>query len=782
MGAVAEPAGRIELQIRGMHCAGCVGTVESALQRAPGVQSAAVNLATESATVWLADPTVQPAALLSAVRAAGYDAALAGPERPAVAASAERRRRELDDQRWRLLIGLVLGLPIVLPHLLHLASWAAALAGVHWHPPGLDRVLGIAPQAAWIVEGVLAAGVLYVTGGRIIAGAARALRHAAANMDLLVSMGAVAAFAGGVAGVALNAERLVWFADAAMIVLFVSLGKYLEARARGRASAALEALFARLPTEAVRVTGSGEERVPAAALRVGDRVRIAAHTAVPTDGEIVSGGLSVDESVITGESAPQERGPGQPVLGGTRAVDGLAEVRVTAVARESAVGRIARLVEEAQAIKPQWQRLADRAAAAFVPLVLALCAATFAFWLWHAGTVRGVAEWAWALERAIAVLVVACPCAMGLAVPTAVLVGTTRAAERGVLVRNPDALEAVGAIRDIILDKTGTLTLGRPRLEALEPVAGLAPADAQRRAAALAALSEHPLSRALLEAAPEFAGTAAADGRPALVHPGRSAGAADVAPPVTEFVSTPGMGLRGRVAGRLTLLGSARWVQENGVDVARWTERADALAARGHSIVWLAGADGVADAAPSVLALLAFADAIHPEANAAVRELRALGVRARILSGDRHAAVSAVANALGIDEFEAELSPADKLKRVRALADRGRRTIFFGDGVNDAAALAAADVGVAVGAGADVAREAADLCLIGHAPGLIPTAIRLSRASARVMKQNLFWAFAYNVLMLPVAAATPLPPAAATAAMMLSSFSVVANSLRLRRA
>jgi len=399
--------------------------------------------------------------------------------------------------------------------------------------------------------------------------------------------------------------------------------------------------------------------------------------------------------------------------------------------------------------KPRWQRFADRVAAVFVPAILLLALATFLGWKWLGGVETFVA-----LQRTIAVLVVACPCAMGLAIPTAVLVGTTRAAQLGILVRDANALEAAGQVREVLLDKTGTLTLGQPSLQRIELLDDASEIDVLTAAGALERLSEHPLARAIVVAAEQR-------GLPT--------------PALSDLSLQPGAGVAGNVDGTRVVIGNAGWLADCGIDPVPHQSRADALAAGGGSVVWVAMAGRVA-------ALLEVAAPIHSESRAAVAALHDLGIRVRILSGDQRGAVERVARSLGIDDFEAELTPADKLARVQDLAARQRHVAMVGDGINDAPALAAAQVGIAIGTGADVAREAADICLIGHSPRLIAEAVRISRAGARIMKQNLFWAAAYNVVMLPVAAFAPLPPALATAAMMLSSLTVVTNSLRLRRA
>jgi len=720
-------AEHIELDILGMHCAGCVRSVENALHNVHGVTAASVNLATERASVTVTRPGAT-AELLNAVRAAGYEARLA----PLVHDPANEQRQRADElrrRRNRLLAAAALGAPIIVAHVL----------GQHPHH--------FASYPVWQLA--LATAVVAVAAGPMMRGAAQALFARRANMDLLVSLGALTALGASVVGLVTRTPELLLSDAATLIVLFVGLGKYLELRARGRATAALYALLDRIPRTALRVAGESIEPVPVDDVRPGDRLRVPAHQLVPVDGEVVAGHATVDEALLTGESMPVEREPGQRVFGGTTVTSGLLEIRATATGRDSAAARLARLVEEAQATKPPWQRLADRAAAVFVPAVLLLALLTFCLWRWVVG-----AETFFALQRMIAVLVVACPCALGLAIPTAVLVGTVRAAERGILVRDAGALEAAGRVQVVVLDKTGTLTLGQPVLTRVIQLDALDEDRLLAEVAAVEQLSQHPLARALV----------------------RAVRARDIAvPPADELHSVPGAGLRGRVRDVELVVGTENWLQVNGIPTDDARQQAETLAQTGCAVVWVARAGRPA-------ALLAFTDPLHPEAESAVAALRQLGVQVRILSGDRRPAVERVARELHIDAFEAELSPEQKLERLRGLVRQGRLVAMVGDGINDAPALAAAHVGIALGTGADVAREAADICLVGSSPSRIADAIRISRASARIMKQNLFWAVAYNLVMLPVAMCTGLPPAWATAAMMLSSLTVVGNALRLRRA
>ncbi|MBN2445401.1 MAG: cadmium-translocating P-type ATPase [Phycisphaerae bacterium] len=735
---------RITLDIRGMHCAGCVGSVERALSRVPGVVSSSVNLTTEQATVISeSDDPSMTNRLLEAVRHAGYEARLDDAWARSLGTRRLERKRQRRRQRRGIIIAAILGLPVIFSHLL-----------VH----GEQAFLGLPPWLFATFQGLLTLGVFAAAALPIFAGAARALLRLHANMDLLVTLGALTAFGTGVGAIIADlvgpdeliagAPSMLIFETAVMIVLFVSIGKYLESRARGHASAALEALHSRIPREALRVVEGKTQTVSIDDVRIDDVLRVAPHGAVPVDGVLVAGHVSLDESMLTGESLPVERDAGDAVFGGTRVTDGMADLRATATGQTSAAARIAQLVDEAQASKPPWQRLADRFASVFVPIVLLLAAGTFLGWL-----VLGDSTVPAALMRTIAVLVVACPCAMGLAIPTAVAVGTALAAERGILVRDPGALEAAGSVIEVVVDKTGTLTRGQPGLRSIEVMDGHSEQEVLRWAAALAQHSDHPLAAAVTQVA--------RDQHIELPEP-------------QGFRSVPGGGVLARIDDHDIAIGSETWLGEQGIRVQISPEQQETHRLAAVSVAWLAVDRQVA-------AMFSFADELHPESEQAVAELRRLGVIIRILSGDRRLVVSQIAKQLKIKAYEAELTPAQKLDRIRDMATHGCPVAMVGDGVNDAPALAAASVGIAIGTGADVAREAAGICLVGHSPLLIASAIRLSRQSRRIMRQNLFWAFAYNVVMLPVAILTPLPPTWATAAMMCSSLTVVLNSLRLRR-
>ncbi len=718
------PEQPVTLQIEGMTCASCVGRVEKALARVPGVIGAQVNLATETARITSVAGPDAARALIEAVERAGYharqpDEAATPPPQPT-------------GPPWPLMLAAALSLPLVLPML-------ALPFGVHWMLP------------AWL-QCLLATPVQFVFGARFYRAGWLALRAGAGNMDLLVALGTSAAYGLSLwlwAQAAPGSTPHLYFEASAVVITLVMLGKWLEARAKRQTTDAIRALQALRPeTARVRREG-GDVELPIAQVRVGDVVVVRPGERLPVDGEVLEGRSQVDESLITGESLPVPRGPGERVTGGAINGEGLLLVRTLAVGAESTLARIVRLVESAQAKKAPIQRLVDQVSAVFVPVVLAVAAVTLGAW----GLLAG--QWEAGVLNAVAVLVIACPCALGLATPTAIMAGTGVAARHGILIQDALALELAHRITVVAFDKTGTLTEGRPRLLALVPNMG----DESSLLADSAALqrgSEHPLGRAVL---------AAAQAR------GLAPGLA------TEVHAVPGQGMAAMVDGQSLRLGQGRWMAELGVDLAPLQAQADALQAEGRTVSWLASLTP----APRLRGLLAFGDTVKPSAPAAVARLHAMHVATVLLSGDNRGSAEAVARQLGIDDVRAEVLPQHKADVVQQLRAGGRVVAMVGDGINDAPALAAADVGIAMSTGTDVAMQAAGITLMRGDPALVADAIDLSRRTTAKIRQNLFWAFAYNVVGLPLAAFGLLNPVIAGAAMAFSSVSVVGNALLLRR-
>lgn len=721
------------LRIDGMTCASCVARVERALLKVPGVQRASVNLATEHAEVVGAAGID---ALLNAVQRAGYDAhdvPAARPEAPSPPASA-----------WPVGLAALLSVPLLLP-------------------------MGVAPFVAnphaWMLDGwlqlLLATPVQFWLGARFYRAGWGALRNGSANMDVLVALGTSAAYGLSVFELLRgDAMAPLYFESAAVVITLVLFGKWLEARAKRATTAAIRALNALRPATA-RVRRDGvEHEVPTAALVVGDAVVVRPGERVPADGRVLEGASHVDESLLTGESLPLARHVGDAVTGGSINGEGLLLVRATAVGAESALARIVRLVESAQAGKAPIQRLVDRVSAVFVPVVLGLALVTLLGW----GLARG--DWPAGLIDAVSVLVIACPCALGLATPAAIMVGTGAAARLGILIKDAQALELAQAVRSVAFDKTGTLTEGRPTLVAAQPAddSGLTRDALIALAAGLQAGSEHPLARAVLDA---------------------TTGPIE---PVRALRALPGRGLAGELGTRSLQLGSARLMRELGLPGAVLDAQAAAFRADGRSVSWLAQVDPGGGA--RLLGLLAFGDAIKPGAAAALAELKRLGLRTLLVSGDSHGAAAAVGRALGIDDVRAEVLPGDKAALIESLKADGR-VAMVGDGINDAPALAAADVGIAMAGGladvggrpggSDVAMQAAGITLLRGDLALVARAIAISRATHAKIRQNLFWAMAYNVVGIPLAMLGLLSPVVAGAAMALSSVSVVGNALWLAR-
>ena len=727
----------IELKIGGMTCASCASRIEKKLNRMDGV-TATVNYATEKATVSI-DGDVTAEQLIATVEKTGYTAEVPTPEPPA-----DRPADELAALRLRLWVSIALSVPVIV--LAMVPAWQFT----SWQ---------------WLSL-TLAAPVVVYGGWPFHRAAVTNLRHGAATMDTLVSMGTLAAFGWslwalffGTAGEPgmthpfsfaigrSDGAGNIYLEAAAGVTMFLLAGRYFEARSKRRAGDALRALLQLGAKDVTVLRDGGEQRIPVGELRVDDRFVVRPGEKIATDGVVEDGASAVDQSMITGESVPVEVGAGDAVVGATVNAGGRLIVRATRVGADTQLAQMAKLVEQAQTGKASVQRLADRISGVFVPIVIGLAVATLGFW------VGADAGWSAAFTAAVAVLIIACPCALGLATPTALLVGTGRGAQLGILIKGPEVLESTRRVDTVVLDKTGTVTTGRMAVLDTIPAAGQDAGELLRLAAAVEAASEHPIAQAVARAG-------AQQGRLARVE---------------RFANVEGRGVTGHVEGHDVVVGRVQLLRELGVTVSAEVQQAVAdVQAAGRTAI-VAGWDGAARG------VLAVADAVKTSSRDAVTELRRLGLTPVLLTGDNETVARAVADEVGIDEVIAEVLPADKVDVVKRLQADGKVVAMVGDGVNDAAALAQADLGLAMGTGTDVAIEASDLTLVRDDLMAAVDAIRLSRRTLRIIKSNLFWAFAYNVAALPLAAAGMLNPMIAGAAMALSSVFVVANSLRLRR-
>jgi Cu+-exporting ATPase len=716
----------LDLQVEGMTCASCVARVEKALRKVPGVVDATVNLATETATVRAEGPVLEAA--LAAIRKAGYEASV---KPQAAAGKAAEGEGGLSREALHVILAVVLTAPLVVPML-------GEPFGAHWMLPD------------WLTL-LLATPVQFVLGARFYRTGWKALRARAGNMDLLVALGTSAAYFLSVyAMTRTGTAQHLYFEASAVVITLVLLGKWLEGRAKRQTTAAIRALAALRP-ERARVLFEGAEReVPAESVRVGDVVVVLPGERVPVDAEVVEGDTHVDESLITGESLPVSKSPGARVTGGSVNGEGRFLARTAAVGAESTLARIIRNVESAQAAKAPIQRLVDRVSEVFVPVIVAVAAVTVLGW----GLATG--NWEQAIMNAVAVLVIACPCALGLATPTAIMAGTGVAARHGILIKDAEALETAHRTRVVALDKTGTLTEGKPAVTEVLAAGGTR-AEVLRLAAAVQSASEHPLAKAVA----------------------RAAQAEGITPPSAgEARAIPGRGVEARIEGRRLAIASDRWAaelqaagrQDLGSDVAR-------LQGAGQTVSWLLELEP----APRALGVIGFGDQLKSTSRALIDELHALGVRTVLLTGDNRGAAVAAAKSLGIDEVRAEVLPEDKAAAVTALRAAGHGVAMVGDGINDAPALAAADVGIAMGTGTDVAMHTAGITLMRGNPLLVADAISISRRTYSKIRQNLFWAFIYNLVGVPLAAFGLLSPVIAGAAMAFSSVSVVSNALLLRR-
>ena len=746
-GATADTV-RIDLPITGMNCAGCAINIEKILNETDGVEKASVNFATGRATVLFDPRLVTPEALIRAVESAGYGVIRpGGPGAGGDEVDAERAVREREYGRLKRDFGtaLVFSLVILLGSLRPFFSWVPAVLSDPW------------------LLGILATPVQFWIGRRFYKGAWASLKHRRADMNTLVAVGTSAAYFASAAATLFPAffaaggvRPDVYFDTSAVIITLILFGRMLETRAKGRTSEAIKKLIGLRPRTARVIRDGVEADLPVASVVVGDIVVVRPGEKIPVDGAVTRGRSVVDESMITGESLPVGKAEGDEVIGATLNKTGSFEFRATKVGKATVLAQIIRLVEEAQGSKAPIQRLADAIAGWFVPAVIGLALLTFAVWaLFGPKPSLNLA-----LLNFVAVMIIACPCALGLATPTAVMVGTGKGAENGILIKGGESLETAGALTTVVFDKTGTLTKGTPEVTDLVPLAPFSEDDLLRLLAAAEKTSEHPLAEA-------FLGMAHARGI--------------VVPQASEFSALEGQGIEALVEGRKVVVGSARLMAGRGIDVSGLAAAAEALSREGKTAVF-AAVDG------RLAGLAAAADALKDGAPEAVRRLKSLGLEVIMLTGDRATTAEAIARRAGIERVFAELLPADKLREIRKLQEAGKKVAMVGDGINDAPALAQADVGIALGSGTDVAMESADITLIKGDLAGVAGAIELSRRTIRTIRQNLFWAFLYNIIGIPVAAGALYPffgillnPMIASAAMAASSVSVVSNSLRLRR-
>ncbi len=743
------PTAHIDLGLTGMSCANCAATIERTLNRkVPGVIQAAVNFASERAAVEYLPGTVSVDDLIAAVAGAGFGAAAPSESPAAEDAEAAARRRDIAEQTRKFIVGLLCALPLF-----------GLSMGRDF---GLTGAWSHAPWVNWLFW-ALATPVQFYTGWDYYTGGFKSLRNRSANMDVLVAMGSSVAYLYSCAVlVGPGLGQHVYFETSALIITLIKLGKMLESRSKGRTGGAIRKLIGLRPQTASVLANGVETEIPLSRVRVGDAIIVRPGERIPVDGIIRQGESAVDESMLSGEPIPVDKRPGDPLVGGSINGEGLLTFEAKAVGRDTVLAQIIRLVQEAQGSKAPIQALADRVAAVFVPAIIALALGVFILW-WMLG-----GDWVAAMIRLVAVLVIACPCALGLATPTAIMAGTGKGAERGILFKSSEALELASKLTTIVLDKTGTITSGKPTvtdLVATEP-GGLAEGELLRLAAAVEKGSEHPLGRAVVKAA-------------------ENRGLALQVP--SEFQSAGGRGVQGRVDGAKIAVGKAEWIEnEFGISMADATERIHALQSAGKTVMAVARDNALAG-------LIAVSDPLKPDSSEAIAGLRELGLRVVMLTGDNLETARHIAASVAIDRIFAEVRPDEKAAKVKELQTTGEKVGMVGDGINDAPALAQADVGLAIGTGTDVAIESAGVILSSGSLNGIPRAIRLSRATLRTIAQNLFWAFGYNLVLVPIAAGALYPfeslpdmlrqlhPILAALAMAFSSVSVVTNSLRLYR-
>ena len=723
---------KVEFQITGMSCAACSARIEKALNALPGVFSATVNLATERATVEFSGNELSFQQIQAKVKKLGYEA-----HDPAIAGDVDRekqlREAEVRGQRRRFLLSATLSFPLLLGMILHMSGILPELAHILMHP---------------YVQLALATPVQFIAGWPFYRGAWAALRNGSANMDVLVALGTSAAYFFSIANL-LTGDPHLYFETSAILITLIILGKMLEAVAKGRTSEAIKALMGLQPKTARVVRDGAETDIPIEAVQVGDVIVVRPGEKVPVDGVIVEGDSTLDESMLTGESLPVDKKIGDSVAGATLNKFGSFKFTATKVGKDTALAQIIRIVEEAQGSKAPIQRFADVVSGYFVPTVVALAVLTFLGWyfLFDPGNFTR------ALVNFTAVLVIACPCALGLATPTSIMVGTGKGAENGILIRGAEHLENAHRLTTIVLDKTGTITKGQPSVTDILPLNGLSETELLQRTAQVEQSSEHPLAQAIVK-------HAQAQNLP-LAAP-------------SSFVAIPGQGVRATVGDQQILVGARRLLQENNIDFTATIPEIERLEQQGKTVMLVATGG-------TINGLIAVADTVKEDSAAAVAELQRLGIEVWMITGDNERAARTIAAGIGIANVMAEVLPEHKAEKVSALKQEGKVVAMVGDGINDAPALATADVGFAIGTGTDVAIEAADITLMRGDLGGIVAAIRLSRATMRNIRQNLFWALFYNSLGIPLAAAGYLTPVVAGAAMAFSSVSVVLNALRLKR-
>ena len=723
---------KVEFKITGMSCAACSARIEKALNALPGVFSATVNLATERASVEFSGNELSFQQIQSKVKKLGYEA-----HDPANAGDVDRekqlREAEVRGQRRRFFLSATLSFPLLLGMILHMGAILPELSHLLMNP---------------YVQLALATPVQFIAGWPFYRGAWSALRNGSANMDVLVALGTSAAYFFSIANL-LTGDPHLYFETSAILITLIILGKMLEAVAKGRTSEAIKALMGLQPKTARVVRDGNETDIPIEAVQVGDVIVVRPGEKVPVDGVIVEGDSTLDESMLTGESLPVDKKIGDSVAGATINKFGSFKFTATKVGKDTALAQIIRIVEAAQGSKAPIQRFADVVSGYFVPTVVALAVLTFLGWyfLFDPGNFTR------ALVNFTAVLVIACPCALGLATPTSIMVGTGKGAETGILIRGAEHLENAHRLTTIVLDKTGTITKGQPSVTDLLPLKGLSETELLRRAAQVEQSSEHPLAQAIVKHA-------------------QAQNILLAAP--SSFVAIPGQGVRATLGDQQILVGTRRLLQENNIDFAATIPEIERLEQQGKTVM-LVAADG------EINGLIAVADTVKEDSAAAVAELQRLGLEVWMITGDNERAARAIAAGIGISNVLAEVLPEHKAEKVAALKKEGKVVAMVGDGINDAPALATADVGFAIGTGTDVAIEAADITLMRGDLGGIVAAIKLSRATMRNIKQNLFWALFYNSLGIPLAASGYLTPVVAGAAMAFSSVSVVLNALRLKR-